>query len=151
VDTPATLATNVNGFNVMLSCRPNTDFDAEAIQAQWTSAQPIDSVGFYSSSFTAGGSPSSGSATGPQILDPLAFAISDGLDVNTTSDMFTQGFVVANSGGVGSQPETGFWYSLSMTFQFTSENVGHCSVTGMLVPVAGSRLAPITVINPVLP
>ena len=58
VDTPDVLATNVNGFDVHLSCAPNITFDTATVQATLSSSDPsIQTVSIYESSFNPGGSP----------------------------------------------------------------------------------------------
>ena len=144
IDTPDVLATNVNGFDVHFSCAANIEFDTAAVSATLTSSDPsIQSVTTYESSLVPGGSPLASSQSGAQLHAPMEFAIIDNIEPSIPVNMFTEGYVVANSGGIASQPEAGFWFSLYLQFQLTSGTAGNCSVTGTLVPVSGNRLVPL--------
>ena len=151
VDTPDLLAADVNGFSVHLSCQANEEFDTADVQATLaaddTSAQSVNS---YTSSLTpSSGGPSSGTQTGAQLHDPAEFAIIDNIVPGAPATLDSQGYVVANSGGLVSQPEAGFWFFLHLTFQLSSQGAaGNCSVTGMLVPVSGNRTVPLPIILP---
>jgi hypothetical protein len=150
VDTPDLLASNVNGFSVHLSCQANEEFDTADLQATLnssdTSAQNVTS---YTSLLTpSSDGPSSSTYGGNQLYDPEEFAIIDNLDPPGSGTLDSQGYVVANSGGIVSQPEAGFWFFLHLTFQLNSGSGGSCSVTGMLIPVSGNRTVPPEIILP---
>jgi hypothetical protein len=131
IDTPDLLAADVNGFSVHLSCQANFTDDTAAVQATLTSTDPsIQSVGIYESSFDPGGNPYAGSYSGSQLRSPADIAIIDNINPGSPADMFTQGYVVANSGGIASQP---------------GGATGNCAVTGTLVPITGKRTVPLPI------
>jgi len=150
-DTPDLLAADVNGFSVHLSCQASEEWDTADVQATLagtdTSAQVVDT---YTSSLTpSSGGPSSGTQSGALLHQPDEFAIIDNIGPGAPATLDSQGYVVANSGGIASQPEAGFWFFLHLTFQLTSNgSAGNCSVTGMLIPLSGNRLVPLPIFVP---
>ena len=150
VDTPDLLASNVNGFSVHLSCQANEDFDTADVQATLNSSDTsAQSVTTYTSLLPpSSGGPTSQTVSGGELYEPDEFAIIDNIFPSKTVDLDSQGYVVANSGGLFSQPEAGFWFFLHLSFQLTSGTAGNCSVTGMLIPVSGNRSVPPEIVLP---
>jgi hypothetical protein len=152
-DSPDTLATNVDGFDVTFSCRPNISADSVSVAATLESSNTsAASINLYESS-SPSGQPQNYSQTGGQLYQPMSFGGFDNLGPGGTGKAFNEGYVVANSGGLASQPEQGFWFTVYITFTLNANagefgNNGNCSVTGTLVPISGNRSVPLPIILP---
>jgi len=143
--TPQTLKSNVNGFTTALTCDTSASGLVFQVDASWTGTNP--NVGLVSQYGLNNGVPAfTASRSGATLRNPL-FLSQLGLDVDNSSGTdYAQGFVVANSGGIASQPESGFWYSLYFSATIGAPGGGgNCTVTGVLVPVKGSRLVPLPI------
>ena len=140
-----TLASNVNGFDVTLACGANLNLDSASVSANWLGGDPnVVAITEYSSGLFTGGHALSSSVTGLQLQNRLGLAYVDNISAGTTVGMFSQGFVMANAAGIGSQQESGFEYSLYLQLRLNSAGTaGDCTVTGTLVPISGNRSIPL--------
>ena len=147
-ETPDTLASNVNGFDVTFTCGPTISLDTAAVKRSGWAAIPT-SARSASTPRACARRPARRVLHARPLALPLDFAIIDNIGPGGTARFFTQGFVVANTFRLASEPESGFWFSLYLQLTLNGTGTGgSCSVTGTLVPVSGSRTVPLPIIVP---
>jgi hypothetical protein len=138
------LESNVGDFRLSFLCSAsNEDFE---LHATWVGTNPdVVQVSDWGTTTGTDAQPTfKQSLSGASVAQSLPL-----IDMFQNGSDFTQGFVVANTGAVvGSQPESGFWYSLYFDAALGAGDNGSCNVTGVVVPISGNRAVPLPIILP---